>query len=169
MKRFAAALIAMGMALSIVPTASAAEYAELTDIRTGKHATFDRVVFDLNGGQPQDSISEIAQPENCGSGKPISAPGESFLEVSLTPAAAHDENGNLTYTGPRNFTPPGLQKVKSIAFTCDFEAHLSIAIGVGKANPTFRAYYLTNPNRYVVDISHSDSAAVGTANFHDFN
>lgn len=157
MKRVAAGLLAVGMAMSIVPSASAsaAEYAELTNIRTGKHATFDRVVFDLNGGQPQDSISEIAQPENCGSGKPVTAKGRSFLEVRLTPAAAHDENGNLTYTGPRNFTTPGLQKVQSVAFTCDFEAHLSIAIGVDKANPTYRAYFLTNPNRYVVDIDHS--------------
>jgi hypothetical protein len=148
MKRFAAALIAVGMALSIVPVASAAEYAELTNVRTGRHATFDRVVLDLTGGQPQDSVSVIAQPENCGSGKPISAPGAEFLEVRLTPADGHG------YTGSRNFTTPDLANVKSVVFTCDFEADLSIAIGVGRANPSYRAYFLTGPLRYVVDIDH---------------
>ena len=148
MKRIAAALIAAGMALSIVPAASAAEYAELTNVRTGKHATFDRVVFDLTGGQPEDSVSSIAEPVNCGSGKPISAPGREFLEVRLQPADAH------SYTGSRNFTTPGLDAVQSVVFTCDFEADLSIAIGVDHANPTYRAYFLTGPLRYVVDINH---------------
>jgi hypothetical protein len=152
MKRIAAALLAAGVALSIVPAASAAEYAQLTNVRTGQHATFDRVVFDLTGGQVQDSVQSISEPVSCGSGKPISAPGVEFLEVRLTPAAAHDENGS-TYPGPRKLTP-GLPSVKSVVFTCDFEADLSIAIGVGKANPTYRAYYLTSPLRYVVDIDH---------------
>ncbi|NKE57989.1 hypothetical protein FXN61_14585 [Lentzea sp. PSKA42] len=148
MKRIAAALIAVGMALSIVPAASAAEYAQLTDVRTGHHATFDRVVFDLTGGQPQDSVSSIAEPVSCGSGKPISALGKEFLEVRLQPADAH------SYTGSRNITT-GLGTAQSVVFTCDFEADLSIAIGVDHANPTYRAYFLTNPLRYVVDINHS--------------
>jgi hypothetical protein len=153
MKRIAAALVAAGMALSIVPAASAAENTLLTNVRTGQHPTFDRVVFDLTGGQVQDSVQSIPEPVSCGSGKTISAPGVEFLEVRLTPAAAHDENGNSTYPGSRKLTP-GLPSVKSVVFTCDFEADLSIAIGVGKANPTYRAYYLTSPLRYVVDIDH---------------
>ncbi|MCP2250105.1 AMIN-like domain-containing (lipo)protein [Lentzea aerocolonigenes] len=147
MKRIAAALLAAGMALSIVPAASAADYAQLTNVRTGQQATFDRVVFDLTGGQVQDSVQSISEPVGCGSGKPISAPGVEFLEVRLTPADGH------SYTGSRKLTP-GLPSVKSVVFTCDFEADLSIAIGVGKANPTYRAYYLTSPLRYVVDIDH---------------
>lgn len=149
MKRIAAVFVAVGMAVSIVPAASAAEYAELTDVRTGQHATFDRVVFDLTGGQVQDSVQSISEPVNCGSGKPISAPGAEFLEVRLQPADGH------SYTGSRNFTTPDLKNVQSVVFTCDFEADLSIAIGVGKANPAYRAYYLTGPLRYVIDINHN--------------
>lgn len=162
MKRIAAALIAAGVALSIVPAASAAEYAQLTNVRTGHHATFDRVVFDLTGGQVQDSVRSIAEPVGCGSGKPISAPGKEFLEVRLQPADGH------SYTGSRKITT-GYATAQSVVFTCDFEADLSIAIGVGHANPTYRAYYLTNPLRYVVDINHAGSAAVGTNNGHDYN
>lgn len=162
MKRIAAALVAVGMAMSIVPAASAADYAQLTNVRTGHHTTFDRVVFDLTGGQVQDSVSVIAEPVGCGSGKPISAKGEEFLEVRLQPADGH------SYAGPRNFETT-LPTAQSVVFTCDFEADLSIAIGVDHRNPTYRAYYLTSPLRYVVDIDHAGSALVGTENFHDHN
>ncbi|MDX8033813.1 hypothetical protein SK803_26630 [Lentzea sp. BCCO 10_0856] len=148
MKRIAAALVAVGMAMSIVPAASAADYAQLTNVRTGHHATFDRVVFDLTGGQPEDSVSSVPEPVSCGSGKPISAPGVEFLEVRLQPADGH------SYTGSRKITT-GLPTAQSVVFTCDFEADLSIAIGVNHRDPTYRAYFLTGPLRYVVDINHS--------------
>lgn len=147
MKRIAAGVLAAGMALSIVPAASAADYAELTNVRTGQEATFDRVVFDLTGGQVQDSVQSIPEPVSCGSGKPISAPGVEFIEVRLQPADAHG------YTGSRNLRP-NLDNVKSVVFTCDFEADLSIAIGVARPNPTYRAYFRTSPLQYVVDIDH---------------
>jgi hypothetical protein len=148
MKRIAAALVAVGMAMSIVPAASAADYAQLTNVRTGAHPTFDRVVFDLSGGQPKDSVSSIPEPVNCGSGKPISADGVEFLEVRLQPADGH------SYTGSRNIDT-GLSTAESVVFTCDFEADLSIAIGVDHRNPTYKAYFLTGPLRYVVDVYHS--------------
>lgn len=162
MKRIFAVLIAVVMAVMVVPSASAADYAQLTNVRTGHHPTFDRVVFDLTGGQPQDSVSSIPEPVGCGSGKPISAKGVEFLEVRLQPADGH------SYTGSRNITT-GYATAQSVVFTCDFEADLSIAIGVGHRNPTYRAYFLTNPLRYVIDIDHAGSGAVGTNNFHDYN
>ncbi|MEV6243663.1 hypothetical protein [Lentzea sp. NPDC051838] len=154
MKRFIAVLAAAVMAVTIVPSASAAGNAQLTDIRTGQHPTFDRVVFDLTGDQPGASYSRITEPTNCGSGKPISAPGAEFVEVRLQPAAAHDDNGNPTYTGSRNFRP-NLVQVKSVVFTCDFEADLSVAIGVKDTGRRVDAFFLTGPLRYVVDIYHS--------------
>ncbi|RAS61796.1 hypothetical protein C8D87_109243 [Lentzea atacamensis] len=147
MKRIAAALIAAGMALSVVPAASAADHAQLTNVRTERQPTFDRVVFDLTGGKPQDSVQPIAEPVSCGSGKPITAKGVEFLEVRLQPADGH------SYTGPRNITT-GLGTAQSVVFTCDFEADLSIAIGVGHRNATYEAYFQDNPLRYVVDIKH---------------
>jgi uncharacterized protein (DUF2141 family) len=155
MKKFVAVLAAAVMAVTLVPSASAAENTHLTNVRTGHHDTFDRVVFDLSGGQPQDSVTRISEPTNCASGKPVSAKGVEFLEVRLQPAAAHDENGNSTYPGSRNFTT-GLPTAQSVAFTCDFEADLSIAIGVNHRNATYQAWFTTSgPLRYVVDIYHS--------------
>lgn len=162
MKKFVAALVAVVMAVMVVPSASAADYAQLTNVRTGHHPTFDRVVFDLTGGQVPVTISAITEPTNCGSGKPISAKGVEFLEVRLQPADGH------SYTGSRNITT-GLPTAQSVVFTCDFEADLSIAVGVGHRNATYNAYYLANPLRYVVDVHHAGSAAVGAENFHDHN
>ena len=75
-----------------------------------------------------------------------------ILEVTLIGAAAHDDNGNLTYTGPQNFAPPNLNNVRRVALTCDFEATLGIAVGYGNANSWHRVFTLTNPNRIVIDI-----------------
>jgi hypothetical protein len=148
MKRIFAALIAVITAVMVVPSASAADYAQLTNVRTGHHPTFDRVVFDLTGGKPEVSVTRITEPTNCGSGKPISAKGVEFLEVRLQPADGH------SYTGSRNITT-GLPTAQSVVFTCDFEADLSIVIGVNRANAHYEAGFYGSPLRYVVDIDHS--------------
>ncbi|SDG33801.1 hypothetical protein SAMN05216553_107218 [Lentzea fradiae] len=147
MKRIAAVLVALGMAAGVVPVAEAAGYAQLTGVRTGHHAGFDRVVFDLSGEPVPDSVQVVPAVENCGSGKPISAPGVEFVEVRLQPADGH------SYAGSRRFAT-GLPTAVSVVFTCDFEADLSIAIGVGRAGANYRGYYLADPLRYVVDIDH---------------
>ncbi|WP_434440124.1 AMIN-like domain-containing (lipo)protein [Lentzea sp. E54] len=149
MKRIAAALVAAGMALSVVPAAAAAEATELTGIRTGLHAGFDRVVFDLAGPRPSVSEYRTTQPDNCGSGKPISAKGDEFLVVSMQPANAHG------YAGPRAFETPGLSKVRSVSNTCDFEAHLDFAIGYAGTGRAYTISFLDNPTRVVVDIDNS--------------
>ncbi|MFI6101435.1 hypothetical protein ACIA8G_38315 [Lentzea sp. NPDC051213] len=149
MRRIAAALIAVGMAMSIVPAASAAEGNELTNIRTGLHAGFDRVVFDFNGPRPSVSEYRTTQLEHCASGKPISALGDEFLVVSMQPANAHN------YTGPRAFNTPGLAKVRSVSNTCDFEAHLDFAIGYATKGRAYKISFLDNPTRVVVDITNS--------------
>ncbi|MGW4208819.1 AMIN-like domain-containing (lipo)protein [Lentzea sp. NPDC004789] len=145
MKKFFAVLVAAAMAVTFVPSASAAGYAQLTGVHTEHYATFDRVVFDLTGGQPNVSLESVGSLENCASGKPVNATGVEFLQVRLQPA-----DGNL-YRGSRNFTT-GLPTAQSIAFTCDYEADLAIAIGVDHHSPAYRAGFLTGPLRYVVDI-----------------
>ncbi|HEX8869199.1 MAG TPA: hypothetical protein VF821_26300 [Lentzea sp.] len=148
MKLFIAGLAAVAMAVTIVPSASAAGSTQLTGVRTEHYATYDRVVFDLTGSSPQPAITRTTELENCASGKPISAVGAEFLEVRMQPA-----DGTL-YGGSRNITT-GLPTAQSVAFTCDFEADLSIAIGVNRSNATYTAHVESSPLRYVVDIYHS--------------
>jgi hypothetical protein len=150
MKRIAAAaLVAVGMAVGVVPAASAAEGNELTAIRTGLHDGFDRVVFEFTGPRPVVTEATRAELENCGSGKPIRAKGDEFLVVSMQPANAHN------YAGPRAFDTPGLSKVRSVTNTCDFEAHLDFGIGYAGTGRAYQVSYVDNPTRVVVDINNS--------------
>jgi hypothetical protein len=152
-RRLAALVLAATTVFTFVPMASAQSTPTLSNIRTGQHAGFNRVVLDMSGLPAEHRVREVTGVANCGSGDPIAMPGSTeILEVVLIGAAAHDDNGNPTYTGSRNFAPPGLDNVRRVAFTCDFEATLGIAVGYGNASSWHRVFTLTNPNRVVIDI-----------------
>jgi hypothetical protein len=146
MKRLFVLLTAVLATLAIVPAASAEPIADLTGIRTGRHATFDRVVLDLSGPQPGVQSFVTNEVTNCASGKPISLPGNEFLEVHAQPARAWN------YAGPRSFPTPELANVRGIAISCDFEADLGVDIGYDKPGSAHTVSFLDNPLRLVIDI-----------------
>ncbi|WP_443706258.1 AMIN-like domain-containing (lipo)protein [Saccharothrix luteola] len=125
----------------------------LTGVRTGRHVGFDRVVLDLVGHRPEFFIRNVDQLYEDGSGHPVSLPGPYFLEVRLAPAAAHDDNGNLTYTGPRKFETPALTNVRAFAITGDFEANLTVGLGM-RRDSWHRVFLLDSPTRVVIDVGH---------------
>ncbi|PSL58152.1 hypothetical protein B0I31_101368 [Saccharothrix carnea] len=141
----------------VIPAASAAssmtQTPVLTDIRTGRHADFDRVVLDLAGHRPEFFIRCVDQLYQDGSGYPVSLPGTYFLEVRLAPAAAHDDSGNPTYTGPRQFGTPALTNVQAVAITGDFEANLTVGLGL-RRDSWHRVFVLSSPTRVVIDVGH---------------
>jgi hypothetical protein len=143
-------------ALAVIPAATAATVPatpELTSVRTGAHPDFDRVVLDLRGGRPEFFIRVVDQLIADGSGNPVSLPGNHFLELRLAPAAAHDDNGDLTYTGPRQFTTPSLSNVQAFAITGDFEANLTVGLGA-RHESWHRVFLLDAPTRVVIDVGH---------------
>ncbi|MGI5505401.1 AMIN-like domain-containing (lipo)protein [Lentzea sp. CA-135723] len=151
-RRLGAVLLAVAAVFTAVPVASASGHAELTNIRTGKHQNFERIVLDMNG-LPSNSLSrEATEVSNCASGNPVPLAGTEILETMFHGAASYGENFNPTYTGPRNFVPQGLTNVKGIAFTCDFEATLGIAVSYDDPNSWHKVFTLTNPDRVVIDI-----------------
>ncbi|MFJ8961217.1 hypothetical protein ACIRG5_17690 [Lentzea sp. NPDC102401] len=151
-KRLGAVLLAVAAVFTFVPVASAQGHAELTNIRTGKHDGYERVVLDLNG-LPSNSMSrEATEASNCASGNPVPMAGNEILETMFFGAASYDENFDPTYTGPRNFVPQGLTNIKGIAFTCDFEATMGIAVSYDNTNSWHKVFTLTNPDRVVIDI-----------------
>ncbi|MFD4671588.1 hypothetical protein ACFWNN_17765 [Lentzea sp. NPDC058450] len=149
MKRIAAVLVAVGMAMSVVPAAVAAEGNELAAIRTGQHPAFDRVVFEFTGPRPSVTHGRTSELYHCGSGKEIDAAGDEFVEITMQPANAHG------YTGQRSFTTPGLKKVRSVTNTCDFEAHLGFGIGYAGTNRAYTVSFLDNPSRVVIDFDNN--------------
>lgn len=152
-RRLAAVLLAVLTVFTFVPTASAQSTPTLSNIRTGRNVGYDRVVLDLSGLPTEHRVREVTSVAGCASGNPISMPGSTeILQVNLFGAAAHDDNGNPTYTGPQNFATPGLTNVRRVALTCDFEGLLGVAVGYGDTNSWHRVFTLTNPSRLVIDI-----------------
>ena len=139
--------------LTMVSTASAtASTPLLTNVRVGAHATYDRIVLDFSGPKPGIPFAQVV-PELTydGSGKPVDLPGTFFYQVVAAPGAAHDDNGNPTYTGSRKFTTPQLANVQGFAITGDFEGQLTVGLGYRRA--TWQTVtVLENPTRVVIDI-----------------
>jgi hypothetical protein len=147
---------AMLTAFAVIPAAAAATgptTPELTSVRTGAHTTFDRVVLDLRGGRPEFFVRVVDRLIADPSGKPVSLPGNHFLEVRLAPAAAHDDNGNPTYTGARQFDTPSLSNVQAFAITGDSEANLTVGLGA-RHTSWHRVFVLDAPTRVVIDVGH---------------
>src|SRR5689334_17192843 len=83
------------------PTSTAAQHvtrhpastALLLDIRTAKHDTFDRVVFDFRGGAPGYDVRYVTAVRYDPSDKPTTMPGRYYLQVRLNPASAYNTSG----------------------------------------------------------------------------
>lgn len=143
-------LAALVLDTAVVPSLAAAQpvpqLSSLTNIRVGRHATFDRVVLDLTGPAPQ--TSHVTRPSHLTadpSGKRISLPGNRFLNVATQQAQAS------AYQGRRKFSTPQLRNVRAVTITGDFEGVLSIGLGLRHQTWT-HVFTLTNPTRLVIDV-----------------
>ncbi|SEF38333.1 hypothetical protein SAMN05421837_12058 [Amycolatopsis pretoriensis] len=140
------AAAAPAQAVNSVPT--------LTAIRTGNNPTFDRVVLDLGpGSAPTPGYQLVDELIADPSSEIVWLTGEYFINVSVPYAAAHDDNGNPTYTGPVKFRTRNLSNVMAVAVIGDWEAHLLIGLGV-RSRTTVNVFTLTAPNRVVIDVAH---------------
>lgn len=123
----------------------------LTDIRTGAHPTFDRIVLDFSGPPPQVNHRFVDELIQDGSGDIAWLTGAAFAEVVTTPAQAHDDAGHSSYPGARKFRTRNLTNVMAVAITGDYEAHLSIGVGMRKQT-WINVVTLTAPTRVVIDV-----------------
>jgi hypothetical protein len=112
--------------------------ADLVGIRTGAHATYDRVVFDFQG--PRTGLRYV-----------VSYRGDR-LEVDLEHGTVRNQHGALTYHGP-TIIHPGLAQLKTVqiarVFTDGTIVQLTLDHTAG-----FRVFALTSPQRIVVDVAH---------------
>ena len=142
-------LAAVVLALVAAP-AGAQSIPTLTDVRTGGHTGFDRVVFEFRGAVPEHRVRYVDQLVQDGSGKPVSVAGAADLEVVFQGANAHTQDGTPTIS-PRRF-PTGLTAVREVAQIGDFEAVVTYGIGVDRKRP-LKVSTLANPSRLVIDVS----------------
>lgn len=130
--------------------------AMLMGVRVGLHTegtpAYDRVVFDVDRGEPKAYIGYVDTPVRaCGSGTPFQPEGDGALQIRLIGAQAHTDAGEATLTHSREkHDQPTILETLPI---CDFEGEVTWVLGVAEPTP-FRAFWLQNPLRLVVDVQH---------------
>jgi hypothetical protein len=126
--------------------------ATLSEVRAGRNAGFDRLVWTFREGRPGWRVEYVDRPvRECGSGRAVPLPGDAWLEVRFEPARAHDDDGRPTAGAPG--ATPGLARVLTAVRTCDFEAVVVHVLAVDSPEP-FRVLELDDPPRVVVDVRH---------------
>jgi hypothetical protein len=125
----------------------------LQNVRTARHDGYDRVVFEFSdAGLPGYHLEYIDRPVRaCGSGEVVEIAGDGWLQVRLTPAHAHTEEGQPTVQEREQ--KPGLPNVLELQLTCDFEADVTWVLGTASPN-RYRVLELSDPTRLVVDVRH---------------
>jgi hypothetical protein len=149
-----------GLLLAFAAAPAGAQSAPtLVAVRAGRHAGFDRVVFEFRGPVPATRhVRYVDQLVQDGSGKPVHLAGGADLEVVFQGANAHDDRGMPTVS-PRRFSP-GFTALKEVAQVGDFEAVVSYGLGVDRRRP-FKVSTLSGPSRLVIDVQ--TAAAAGSA------
>jgi peptidoglycan hydrolase-like protein with peptidoglycan-binding domain len=129
----------------------------VTNVRTGYHAGFDRLVFDLygSGGHAGWRVLYIDSPvRRQGSGDVVPLAGDAQLHVVLTGIAMPDDADGRYYAGPQR---PSLGRTGNIAdlFVSNlYEGNFETFVGA-RSPEQFRVFRLENPKRIVVDIAHT--------------
>ena len=125
---------------------------ELVAVRAEQHPGFVRAVFEFRGGAlPGYHAGYLPRgARECGSGRPAPVAGHAFLEVRLSPARAHGENG-ASPSFPTDLSPR-LGPLLELRQTCDFEGVISWVLGL-RARAPYRIRELDAPLRIAVDVA----------------
>jgi hypothetical protein len=132
----------------------------LSNVRSGRHACFDRLVLDV-AKVPRSlsyDVRYVTTVREDGSGKAVPLKGDADLRIILR-APAYDSQGRATYT-PRSRTNlvdvTGYSTFRQVAWAGSFEGQTTIGLGV-RARLPMRVFVLDGPGdgaRLVIDVAH---------------
>lgn len=141
---------------SLAKSVSSGSTGEVTNVRAGRHACYDRLVLDVSGDARGYFVRYVSgdHVHMDGSGRAVPLRGGARLEVVATAPAAHTDawflpNGELIDT-------TGYRTFRHVAWAGSFEGQTTIGLGV-RARLPFRAFLLDGPgsgSRLVVDVAH---------------
>lgn len=144
---------------SLAKSNQAMSAASVTNIRSGQHLCFDRLVIDINGKAAGYSVRYVSKVVQDGSGLPIKLRGGAFLQVT-----AHSPSYDSA-TGKATFVPANRSEVtnvsnyntfRQVAWAGSFEGHTSLGLGV-RARLPFKVFSLAGPgsgSKLVIDVAH---------------
>ncbi|MFD5949887.1 hypothetical protein ACFWAZ_28895 [Streptomyces collinus] len=149
---------------SLAKTDSGATVAPMTNVRTGRHTCFDRMVVDVPGAGSGVgySVQYVTRLYQDGSGRHIPVAGGAVLAVRVAAPAYDPETGAATYPGRVARPLPGVdltgyRTFRDTRFAGSFEGETQIGLGV-RARLPFRVQQLDD--RVIVDVAHSWTATV---------
>jgi hypothetical protein len=126
--------------------------AQITDVRVGTHAGYDRIVVEFEDGVPP-YILQMATPPLLSdpAGMEMEVAGASFLNLVLMGGTRVTEDGELSYGGRTEFRPRDFPVLAELVESGDFEATSAWYIGLQQES-CVRVVLLTDPSRLVIDI-----------------
>lgn len=136
---------------SAAPAGPMSRQGVVTDVRVGRHDTFDRFVVQFRKAMPGSTVTYKKNLFMDGSGEKVNLKGRKNILVRLEPARAHRTNGTST------LDPTGevvkLPSIKEWRLLGDFEGVVSLGIGVRRKRAV-EVTLLTHPKRLVIDVAH---------------
>ncbi|MEU6548866.1 hypothetical protein ABZ915_01060 [Streptomyces sp. NPDC046915] len=132
----------------------------LTNIRTGSHDCYDRIVFDIPAGSTSRlgyTVQYVDAFYQDGSGDPIPVSGGAILEIRVSASSYDTEHHTTTYPGKGKQPLPGVdltgyKTFRDAKFGASFEGQSQVGLGV-RARLPFKVTQLSD--KLVVDVAHS--------------
>ncbi|MBV1778189.1 hypothetical protein KRR55_03545 [Paeniglutamicibacter sp. ABSL32-1] len=133
--------------------------ATITNVRTGRHTCYDRMVIDLKGRVKGYDVRYVNAVYTEGEGRHVPLAGAADLRI-IVKAPAYTSSGVPTYN-PANRTNAkdvsGYTTFRQVAFLGSYEGQTSFGLGV-RARLPFRTFVLTaadgSTSRLVIDVAH---------------
>ncbi|MFC7910436.1 AMIN-like domain-containing (lipo)protein [Streptomyces nigra] len=149
---------------SMAETRSKATMKPVTNVRTGRHACFDRMVVDVPGtatGRLGYTVQYVDRIHQDGSGRPVTVGGGAVIEVRVNAPAYDPDSGKPTYPARAGQRLPGVnltgyRTFRDARFVGSFEGDTQIGLGV-RARLPFRVW--VTDGRIVVDVAHNWTGA----------
>lgn len=143
---------------SLAKANSSSTTAPIVNVRSGRHACFDRLVIDIRGDGAGYVVRYVNKVRADGSGKIVRLAGGADIAV-VVKAPAYNRHGHATYrpadskhlVNVRNYST-----FRQVALAGSFEGQTTIGLGV-RARLPFRTFVLDGPGDYsrmVIDVAH---------------
>jgi hypothetical protein len=130
----------------------------LTDVRSGAHTCFDRLVVDFAGTPSGSRVAYVSGVSYEGASGHIPLRGDADIKIRIL-GPAYDQDGRATYL-PANrrelVDVSGYRTFRQVAWGGSFEGYTTIGLGV-RARLPFRVTVLAGPgngSRLVIDVAH---------------
>lgn len=145
---------------SLAKASTASPVNTLTNVRSGRHSCFDRLVIDLKGtSRTGFDVRYLTAVSAQGSGRSIPLRGGARLAITVE-SAAYTSAGKATYL-PTNraelVNVSGYSTFRQVAWGGSFEGQSTIGLGV-RARLPYRVFTLTDTTagttRLVIDVAH---------------